>query len=152
MAGLILLPIFPLFLLCCALLLLSRSLAIREKLFLWPVIPLLFIMSFFALWCQPLSERRLGTQGTPGVQDAQGTWGCSTGKDANANSKGNTTCPLSCKKYQPCTSLTLTAAADRGEPHVPSGSHSLRVFQTFPLQSAASPALVSKLSQHASLC
>lgn len=46
-AGLILLPIFFLFLLFCALLLLNQSVAIREKLSLWPVIPLSFIMRFF---------------------------------------------------------------------------------------------------------
>lgn len=49
MAGLILLPISSLFLLFCGLLLLNLSRAIRKKLSLWPVSPLLFIMRGFPL-------------------------------------------------------------------------------------------------------
>lgn len=46
-AGLILLPIFSLVSLFCSLLLLNLSWAIRKKLSLWPVIPLLFMMRVF---------------------------------------------------------------------------------------------------------
>lgn len=118
-AGLILLPIFFLFLLFCALLLLNQSLAIREKLSLWPVIPLSFIMRFFSLHLthlmpgsvrnEALDQRDIRDSGCTESSELQNAECC------RCKSKNNTICTFISMKLHSWFLLTLIAAADRGD-------------------------------------
>lgn len=111
------LPIFSLFLLFCALLLLNQSLAIREKLSLWPVIPLSFIMRFFALRLthlmpgsvrdEALDRRDFRGLGCTGSSELQ------SGECCRCKSKSKTICTLSSMKYHPaCCSPSLLQLAE----------------------------------------
>lgn len=129
--------------------------AIREKLSLWPVIPLSFIMKFFSLHLTHLTPGSVRNE-APDQRDFRGS-GCTESSETQneeccrCKSKSNTIRTFSSMKYHPCILVTLLAAADRGDLHVPLGSHSLRVFQPLPLQSTAFPALFSSTSQHAGM-
>ena len=122
-AGLILLPVFFLFLLFRALVLLNQPLVIRKKLSLWPVIPLLFIMRFFALHLThlvPVSVRNEALD----QRDLRGS-GCSesselqNGECCRCKSKSSTICTFSSMRYHSCILHILIAAAGRGDLHFP---------------------------------